>query len=129
MEALANLVVVAHLAYFLFVVGGSVGILIGLAQRRQWIYNPWFRVTHLLSVLVVPAEDVFRFRPLNTLEGSLRPISANTAASSQVGNLLDRLLRHTIPGPVLDVMYWTLGASLLLLLLIVRPHFRIPRSQ
>lgn len=68
-EALANLVAALHLAYFLFVVGGFVGILAGARQGWKWIYNPWFRIAHLFAVLMIVAEDVFRFPcALNALE-------------------------------------------------------------
>jgi hypothetical protein len=124
MEVLANVVVVLHLAFFLFVVGGFAAILIGLARRWPWIYNPWFRAPHILAVMVVLAEDVFHFAcPLNTMESALRPNPANADSSSGISHVLDFLLRHTIPGRVLDAMYWTLGAVLLILLLIVRPRF------
>src|SRR5436189_5361802 len=58
LDALANLVTIVHLAYFVFVVGGFVGILAGLRHRKGWAYNPWFRIIHLLSVVIVLAEDL-----------------------------------------------------------------------
>ncbi|HEX5431022.1 MAG TPA: DUF2784 family protein [Bryobacteraceae bacterium] len=124
METLANLVAVVHLAYFVFVVGGFAVILIGAAQRRPWIYNPWFRAIHLLSVLVVLAEDVFGFPcPLNTLEGALRSTPTHAGSPSGTGYVLDLLLLHTIPGRALDAIYWTLGVALLLLIFIIPPRF------
>jgi len=123
MEALANIVVVLHLAYFVFVVGGFACILIGASRQWPWVYNPAFRIVHLLAVIVVPAEDVFRFScPLNTLEGSLRSQSDSAGTLSGVSGILDFLLRHTIPGWVLDGMYWALAAVLVVLLFVVRPR-------
>jgi hypothetical protein len=128
-EALANTVVIVHLAYFVFVVGGFLGIVIGARRRWRWISNPWFRIVHILSVFMVLVEDVWGVNcPLNTLEGTLRSpaTSATTAreASSGMGYLLDQLLHHTLSERMLDGIYWTLGLVLLLLLYFVPPQFR-----
>jgi Protein of Unknown function (DUF2784) len=128
MDALANIVVIAHLAYFVFVAGGFVGIVMGAARRERWILNPWFRIVHFLAVLLVLWEDVWGMNcPLNTLEGTLRspaPSAQAAEASSGLGYLLDLLLHHTISERMLDVMYWTMGLVSLLLLFLVPPQFR-----
>ena len=126
MDLLANAVTVVHLAYFVFVVGGFLSIVVGAARRSgRWIFNPWFRIVHLLSVLVVLAEDVSGLNcPLNVLESTLRSSATNAAeASSGLGYLLDQLLHHTISPRVLDGLYWTLGLALLLLFFFVPPHY------
>ena len=126
MDVLANVVTVAHLAFFVFVVGGFLSIVVGAARRSgRWVFNPWFRIVHLLSVLVVLAEDVSGLNcPLNVLESTLRSSATNAAeASSGMGYLLDQLLHHTISPRVLDGLYWTLGLALLLLFFFVPPHY------
>ncbi len=122
----ANLIAAAHIGYFLFIVGGSVGLAIGAAKRWKWIRNPWFRFSHLLAVYVVIIEDVINFAPcpLNTMEWQLRSGSGSIEASSGVGGLLDRLLFHTVPGRVLDLIYWSLAVLLLVALFVVPPKFR-----
>jgi len=126
MDVLANVVTVVHLAYFVFVVGGFLIIVVGAARRSgRWIFNPWFRIVHLLSVLVVLAEDVSGLNcPLNVLESTLRSSATNAAeASSGLGYLLDQLLHHTISPRVLEDLYWMLGLALLLLFFFVPPHY------
>lgn len=122
MDAFANLVTIVHLAYFVFVVGGFIAI---VARRSSWVFNPWFRILHLLSVFVVLAEDLIGFNcPLNILESSLRsPETGVAEASSGFGYVLDQLLHHTISERMLDVMYWTLGAASVLLIFFVPPRF------
>jgi len=126
MDLLANLVTIVHLGYFVFVVGGFLGIIVGSARRPAWILNPWFRIVHLLSIFVVLAENVTGWNcPLNVLEGSLRsPAIENAEASSGFGYVLDQLLHHTISERVLEGMYWTLGLASLLLLFFVPPRWR-----
>ena len=129
MDLLANIVTIVHLAYFVFVVGGFVAIVVGSARRPNWVFNPWFRIVHLLSIVVVIAENISGWNcPLNVLEGSLRsPATPGTEATSGFGYVLDQLLHHTISERMLDVLYWTLGMESLLLLFFVPPRW--PKIQ
>jgi len=122
MDLLANIVTIVHLGYFVFVAGGFVAI---VARRPSWVFNPWFRMVHLLSIFVVLTENVTGWNcPLNVLEGSLRsPATPNAEASSGFGYVLDQLLHHTISERVLDVLYWTLGLVSLFLLFFVPPRW------
>jgi hypothetical protein len=124
MEALTDLVVMLHLGYFLFVVGGFLCIVIGAAKSWRWISNPWFRFVHLLAVLFVLAEDVGHFNcPLNVLESKLRsPLRDYEERSSAISHLLYQLLHRTIPGWALARMYWMLGLALLVLFFLVPAH-------
>jgi hypothetical protein len=126
MGLLANVVTVVHLGYFVFVVGGFVSTVVGIARRSEWVFNPWFRIAHFLSVFVVLIENVTGWNcPLNVLESNLRAPSTEAAeASSGMGYVLDQLLHHTISERVLEVMYWALGLALLLLLFFSPPRFR-----
>ena len=130
-ELMADMVVAAHIGYFLFVVGGFLAILVGWRRGWEWIRNPWFRICHLAAVYIVIAEDVFQFEcPLNTMEWNLRSSNVTPAeASSGVSFILNQLLRHTIPGEVLHVIYWSLGILLLLLLIAVPPSRRALRTD
>ena len=56
------------MAYVVYVVGGLVAILIGAWRGRKWIRNPWFRVTHLLAILIVVIEIFLKLNcPLDHL--------------------------------------------------------------
>ena len=52
-RVLADLIVVAHAAYVAFVVGAQGAVLYGLAGRRSWARNFYFRWGHLLAIAVV----------------------------------------------------------------------------
>jgi uncharacterized protein DUF2784 len=126
MEALANSLTIVHLAYFVFVVGGFISIVAAPSRRPGWVLNPWFRIVHLLSILVVVTENVTGLNcPLNVAESSLRsPGIENAEASSGFGYVLDQLLHHTISEGMLEGLYWTLGLASLLLLYFVPPRWR-----
>ena len=120
----ASAVAAIHISYFLFVAGGFVSIVLGAFRRWDWIRNPWFRAAHIAAVYVVIFEDIFHFAcPLNTLEGHLRSNSGSVPVSA-AGLVLDHLLYKTIPGQVLDAMYWSLAVLLIILLFLVKPRLR-----
>jgi hypothetical protein len=123
MDVLANGVIALHLAYFVFVLGGFVALIIGIARREEWIYNPWFRIVHFVAVAVVLFEDVLQLQcPLNTLQTHLQ--SPNVVETpGTVGNFLDWLLHHTISERALDVIYWTIGGISLVLFVVRPPRF------
>jgi hypothetical protein len=123
-DVVADAIAAMHIAYFLYVAGGSVAIVVGGIRRWQGVRNPWFRFSHLAAVYIVVFENIFNIQcPLNTAEWQLRSNSQSVVeASSGVGGLLDQLLFHTIPGNVLNVMYSVLAVFLLVTLVLVPPR-------
>jgi hypothetical protein len=130
-DLLANLVAVLHLAYFLFIVLGTVAIVAGPSLRWRWIHNLWFRIFHIAAVYLVLIEDLFHIPCLlNVLQWGLRSANGrNPQATEGVGVVLDALLFSTIPGWVLDVMYVSLGVGLPVLLYLVPPMWRRDRRS
>jgi hypothetical protein len=64
----ANLVIVIHISYFVFVLGGIVAIAVGPRRNWRWTRNIWFRLLHMVAVYIVVLEDIFHFEcPLNTI--------------------------------------------------------------
>jgi hypothetical protein len=74
MPLLADTVLLLHLAYVLFVVGGLIAIWLGSALYWYWVRNWWFRVLHLAAILIVALEALAGLLcPLTWLEDALRP--------------------------------------------------------
>jgi Protein of Unknown function (DUF2784) len=70
---LADVIVLLHFAYVGFVVFGLIAIVIGLAMRKGWARNFWFRTVHLTMILIVVAEAWAGITcPLTTWENQLR---------------------------------------------------------
>ena len=128
-SVLANVVVVIHIAYFLFVLAGIVAILVG----AKWIRNIWIRLLHFAAVYIVVLEDVFQFEcPLNTVEWNLRSASESNSqvvaqTTSGTTGALNFLLRHTIPGSVLHSFYWS--AAVLVIASLILDLRRTHRSR
>ena len=70
---LADLVLIVHAAFVLFVLGGLVATWIGIALDRPFAYNPWFRNLHLAAIAFVVAEALLGIMcPLTVWEDALR---------------------------------------------------------
>jgi lysylphosphatidylglycerol synthetase-like protein (DUF2156 family) len=55
---LADLTVVVHAAYVLFVIFGLLAVLAGYLRGWAWIRNFWFRLIHLAMILIVVGESL-----------------------------------------------------------------------
>jgi hypothetical protein len=130
-DAVADLIAAAHIGYFIYVVGGSAAIIVGFTQGKEWIRNPWFRLSHLAAVYIVVFENTFNIAcPLNTAEWQLRSTSQSAIeATSGVGGILDILLFHTIPGHVLNLIFNSLAILLLVALVLVPPRFTLKSKR
>ena len=70
---LADAILVLHGAFVLFIVGGLAAIWIGIALKKRFAYNPYFRATHLAAIAFVTLETLLGFMcPLTLWEDALR---------------------------------------------------------
>ena len=70
---LADLILLLHFAFILFVVVGQLLISIGLWRHWQWVRNFTFRILHLLAIGYVVAEAWLGVScPLTVWENQLR---------------------------------------------------------
>src|SRR5260221_2952864 len=98
---LADAVLVVHVLFVLFVVGGFVLILVG-AGRWSWIRNRTFPVSHVPAIVFVAVEALLGFTcPLTLLDDTL-PATGREERSS-IGRLLALLLHYDLPQLVLAV--------------------------
>lgn len=70
---LADLILIVHFVFVLFVVGGLALIWIGAACGWRRVRNLWFRLAHLAAILFVVAESLIGVMcPLTVWEDILR---------------------------------------------------------
>lgn len=128
---LADLTVGAHVAYVGYVVIGQLLIVIGWLAGWKWVRNFWFRMSHLVMMLVVVVEQMMNFTcPLSTLEWYLRglagqPISGETF----MGRMLHSILFYDAPPWVFAVGYYTFGALILTTFLFCRPRWPFGKKK
>jgi hypothetical protein len=100
---LADAVLVVHVLFVLFVVGGFALILAG-AGRWSWIRNHTFRVLHVAAIVFVAAEALFGVTcPLTRWEDTLR--ATGREERSFIGRWLAWLLYYDLPEWVFATAY------------------------
>lgn len=119
---LADLIVVVHLGYVLFVIAGLFLIWIGVALRWSWVRRPAFRVPHLVCTLIVPLEALGGvICPLTTWERDLRRAAGQQPDEiSFVGRLVRDVLFYDAPPWVLTICYVVFG------ILVLATFFLVP---
>jgi hypothetical protein len=122
---LADIVVVLHLAYVLFVVVGLAAILLGAVLGWRWIRNFWFRALHFLMIAVVVAESLGGVLcPLTSWEDRLRELAGEpNEPGSFIGRFAENILFLDIPPHGLMVGYCVFGVAVLLALFGVPPRW------
>jgi len=100
---LADAVLVVHVLFVLFVVGGFALILAG-AGRWSWIRNRTFRVLHVAAIVFVAAEALLGVTcPLTRWEDMLR--ATGREERSFIGRWLAWLLYYDLPEWVFAIAY------------------------
>ncbi len=123
-RALADSVLVLHVAYIGFVVIGLLLILIGGACGWRWVRNPWFRALHLLAIaLVVVQAWLGIICPLTTLEMHLREQAGDwTYQGTFIAHWLQRLIFYRAPMWVFGLTYTLFALAVIASWWRVRPR-------
>jgi hypothetical protein len=120
---LADVVLVVHFAFVLFVVGGLALVLVGAAAGWRWIRNRAFRYTHLAAIVFVAAEALVGVAcPLTVWEYLLR--GGTPDGPSFVGRWVSRLLYYDFPDWVFATAYVLFAIAVAVTLWRVPPETR-----
>ena len=121
---LADIVLIIHLGFVLFVVAGLILIVFGGVRGWRWIRNPWFRMAHLAAIAVVVGESWSSVAcPLTTLENALRAqAGAATYDGGFIVHWLQGLLFYDAPLWVFTLCYSSFGALIAASWLLWRPR-------
>lgn len=123
MPWLADLVLVLHFAYVLFVVGGLPLIWIGYALDWRWVRNWWFRVLHFASIAFVAIEAlVGAVCPLTWLEDALR--AGRLGDAGFIERWLRAMLFWDFPGWVFALAYILFAAVVGITFVLLPPRRR-----
>jgi len=124
---LADLVLIAHFAVVIMVVGGLGAIVIGnTAVRWPWVNQWWFRGTHGLAILTIVAQAwLDELCPLTVLEYWLRAQASlqGEAPASFIAYWLHRMLYVDVPLWALAIIYSGFAA------LVALAWWRFPPGQ
>ncbi|WP_297190509.1 DUF2784 domain-containing protein [uncultured Porticoccus sp.] len=111
----ADLILVLHAGFVLFVVGGLGLIVLGNLCHWRWVNRWWFRLAHLGAIAVVVAESWLGWVcPLTTLEQWLRTRAGDASYSgSFIEHWLQQLLYYDAPPWVFLLIYSLFGLLVL----------------
>ena len=130
---LADVTLITHVAFVLFVILGFFVILVGGALQWAWIRNSWFRALHLIGIVIVAGQSWFGIIcPLTTLEMWLRRQAGHAAyEGSFVQYWLHELLYYDAPAWVFIAAYSAFGLLVLIAFFVFPPELlrRKPRPQ
>jgi len=123
---LADLIVVFHLLYVIFAVGGQIVIIVGGFLRWRWIRNLIFRLVHLASVVLVGIEAAIGILcPLTVWEYNLRRLSGQATGEdiSFVARLVRMVIFYDFPTWVFTIIHVSFGLFVILTFVLIPPRF------
>lgn len=122
----ADAVLLLHVLFVVFVIAGLLLILAGKVLAWSWVRNWWFRITHLVAIVVVVLQAWLGvICPLTTLEMALRREAGGaTYAGTFISHWLESILYYQAPAWVFAVCYTAFAALVVLSWFWVRPNKR-----
>lgn len=120
-EALADIVLVVHFAFVLFVVGSLVLILLGAWRGWQWVRNRTFRYVHLGAIVYVTVQTLLGYAcPLTIWENTLR--RAGPDAPGFLQRWVGGLLYYDLPMWVFTVAYTAFAVAVVVAFIRIPPR-------
>lgn len=122
--ALADTLLVLHVAFVAYVVLGLMVIYLGHFMAWNWVRNLWFRGSHLVAIgIVVMQSWLGVICPLTTWEMALRErAGAATYEGSFIQHWLHAILYFDAPEWVFILSYTVFGGLVLLSWFVIRPR-------
>lgn len=124
---LADAVVAFHVTYMAFILFGLLAVIAGKLRGWGWVQNLWFRVLHLLAIVVVAVEAMLGFTcPLTDWEDQLRQKAGQAVEQGTfVGRLLHNLLFYdNVPAWIFTTCYISFALLVAVTLIWAPPRWR-----
>lgn len=117
---LADLILIIHFAFVLFVAGSLPLIWIGAAMRWSWVRHRGYRITHLAAILLVTAEAAAGvWCPLTVWEDQLRGTSGDPGF---VARWIHWLMFYRFPDWVFTTAYTVFTLAVILTWRLIPPQ-------
>lgn len=125
---LADIVLVVHLLFVLFVVGGLALVWVGAKGGWGWVRNFWFRALHLAAIVYVAVISMLGIPcPLTVWEDALRRPDAGSAGFIQ--RWVYAILYYDLPAWVFTSIYLLFALAVLATLWVVPPKLSGPKAK
>lgn len=118
----ADLILIVHFAFVLFVGGGLVAIWAGALSGWDWVRDLRYRIVHLAAILFVAAESLAgMWCPLTVWEDALR---GRDAEKSFIARWVHYVMFYDLPEWVFTLVYCLFTAAVIATWWWVRPRSR-----
>lgn len=120
----ADLILIVHVLFILFVIGGLLLIYCGHFLSWRWVKNPWFRSMHLAAIgFVVIQTWLGELCPLTEWEASFRAKAGEATYSGDfIAHWLNELIYFQAPWWVFTLIYTLFGLLVVASWFWVRPN-------
>jgi hypothetical protein len=120
---LADIVVVVHLCYVCFALGGQIAVLLGAFAGWRWTRNPWFRFAHLASVILVAVQPIVgAVCPLTEWEYWLRESAGQGVEEIPfIARLARSIIFYDLPGWVFTTAYMLFALIVAVTFILIPP--------
>ena len=119
---LADIVLIVHFLYVLFVVGSLPLIWVGAWLKLNFVRNNGFRFTHLAAILFVVGESLAGVVcPLTAMENKLRQVETE---GSFIQHWLHQIIFYSFPESVLTIIYILFALLVAATFKFVPPNYR-----
>lgn len=121
---LADLILIIHFLFVLFVVGSLPLIWIGAWMGLDFVRNRRFRFAHLAAILFVVGESLVGMAcPLTVWEDALR---RTTSGGDFIQRWLHHILFYDVPAWILTTVYVLFALLVAITFRLLPPHHRKP---
>lgn len=120
----ADILLVIHVLFVIFIVAGLLLIFIGKMRSWKWVHSAWFRAIHLVGIGIVVVQSWMGvICPLTVWEMALRDKAGGVVyAGSFISHWLSTLLYYQAPEWVFALVYTAFGALVVLSWVWIRPN-------
>jgi hypothetical protein len=128
----ADLVLILHTSFIVFVLGGLVLTWVGYFRGWPWVRSPWFRGLHLLAIAYVVAQAYLGVVcPLTEWENALRMRGGQDPYSDAgfIAFWLHRLIFFSAPKWVFTLCYTTFGLAVVGTMIVAPPKLPWRRAD
>ena len=127
-DPIADVVLIVHFAFVLFVVGGLALIWTGACLEWRWVRDFRFRVAHLAAIGFVAFEALIGMAcPLTEWEYALR--GEHAEGPTFIERILAPLIFYHLPPWAFTVMHVGFALLVVLTFWLVPPLRRLPRKE
>lgn len=120
----ADVILFLHVLIVIFNVGGLIMIITGYLLKWVWVRNPWFRLAHILAIIVVIIQSwIGVVCPFTSLEMLLRSKAGVSAyPGTFISYWLESILYYQASPWFFIIIYTVFGILVVLSWFMVRPR-------